>query len=336
MSLRQSCLFTPLTIRGTTLRNRVVLPPMVRFTPPMSPEVTNTGGEITDAVIDYYRQLAMGMGMIVVEATCIDPGGRAWPNGLNAYADEHIPGLARLAAAIRAEGCVAAIQLAHAGPQAAPDMVGGQTVGPSAVRPGAGAMLPRELTIPEIEAIQEHFADGAARMVEAGFQAVDLHGAHGYLLDSFLSRARNQRTDRYGGDVAGRSRLMAEACRRVVERVGGRILVGCRFSLFNKLPGEFDSAETEVLVKALQAAGLDFLDVSTNHAFRGWFGSERTLGQWIKGMTDLPIIAVGGLVPPEDAERVIAEGHADMAAIGRATLDDPHWAEHAREALCDA
>jgi 2,4-dienoyl-CoA reductase-like NADH-dependent reductase (Old Yellow Enzyme family) len=309
---------------------------MVRFTPSMSPEVANTGGEITDAVIDYYRQRAIGMGMIVVEATCIDPGGRAWEDGLNAYADEHVPGLSRLAAAIRAEGCLACIQIVHAGPQASPELVGGRTVGPSAVRPSAAATLPRALTVAEIETIQLRFVEGAARVASAGFQAVDLHGAHGYLLDSFLSRARNSRTDQYGGDVAGRSRLMAETCRRVVEGVGARILVGCRFSLFNKLPGEFGRAETEALVHELQAAGIDFLDISTGGVFKGWFGSERTIGQWIKGMTTLPIVVAGDLVTPHDAERTIAEGHADMAAVGRATLTEPGWAQRAREALSPA
>jgi 2,4-dienoyl-CoA reductase-like NADH-dependent reductase (Old Yellow Enzyme family) len=328
-------LFSPLTIRDVTLRNRVVLPPMVRFTPSMSPEVTNTGGEITPAVIEYYRQRAAGMGMVVVEATCIDPGGRTWADGLNAYADEHLPGLVRLAWAIRREGCVACVQIVHGGPQASPELVG-QTVGPSSVRPSAAGALPRELTVAELGAIQQHFVDGAARLADAGFQAVDLHGAHGYLLDSFLSRARNNRTDRYGGDVVGRSRMLAETLRRVVDKVRGRILVGCRFSLFNKLPGEFGITETQALVRELEGAGADFLDVSTGGVFKGWFETVRTIGQWIRGMTELPVIVAGELVTPQDAERAIAEGHGDMAAVGRATLTEPDWAGRARTELCAA
>ncbi len=327
-----SLLFEPITIGTATLRNRIALPPMVRFAPPMSPEITNTGGEITDRVIEHYRQRAAGMGMITVEATCIDPGGRTWANGLNAHADEHLPGLARLAAAIRAEGCLACVQIVHGGPHASTELVG-QTVGPSAVRPSPSAPLPRELTLAEIGAIRQRFVEGADRVVRAGFQAVDLHGAHGYLLDSFLSAARNQRTDIYGGDIAGRVRLMAETCAQVVAAVGSRALVGCRFSLFNKQPGEIGLEETRVVVNALAAAGLDFLDLSSGGVFKPWFGESRGIGQWVKSLTDLPVIVAGDLVTPQDAERALAEGHGDVTAIGRAALSDPQWAEHARATL---
>ncbi|NLG29011.1 MAG: NADH:flavin oxidoreductase [Chloroflexi bacterium] len=332
-----SLLFTPLKIRDLTLPNRLVLPPMVRFSPPMSPEVTNTDGAVTPALIEHYRQrAAAGTGLIIVEATCVDPEGRNWKQGLNAYDDSAIAPLAQLAGAIRAEGSVAAIQIVHGGPQSSPALTGRPPVGPSALQANASSATPRALSIAEIEAIQERFSDAAERVVAAGFQVVEVHGAHGYLLDSFLSRARNQRSDAYGGDVPGRARFMVETCARVMQRVAGRALVTCRFSLFNKEPGEFEAAEIGQLVAGLESANLDLLDLSTNGVYRPWPGAGQSLGRIVRSQTRLPVIAASGLVTPQDAERALAEGHADLAAVGRAALTDPLWATHAREALAQS
>lgn len=329
-----SRLFTPISVGDLELRNRVIMPPMVRFVPSMPPEVAKTQGEVTNAVLDHYRRrAAAGTAMIIVEATCVDRGGRAWEDGLLAYEDQHIPALARLADAIKAEGAKACIQLVHAGPQASPTVMEHDTVGPSAIRPTEKGTVPRALTVEEIHAIQENFAKAAARVAKAGFDAVDLHGAHGYLLDSFLSARRNQRTDQYGGSLDGRMRLMLETCRTVINRVGDQVAVGCRFSIFNKLDEGFAATDLEALVGGLTATGLDFLDVSANHSFRGYFDSDITIGQWVKRSTELPIIITGGMIKPEHAERAIVEGHGDMAGIGRAMLTDPDWTQHALEAL---
>lgn len=329
-----SALFTPLTVKHVHFRNRIAMPPMVRLVPAMSRELTETGGQVTDPVIEHYRRrAAAGTSLIIVEATAVDPGGRVWPQGLNAYADEHIPGLARLAEAIRAEGAVAAIQLVHGGAQGSRELSGGELVGPSAVAAEDSSAIPRALTIAEIQAIEERFAAAAARAVAAGFQAVELHGAHGYLLDSFLSRQTNRRTDAYGGDLAGRMRFLLETCRQVKVCLAGRALLDCRISIFNKRDEGLTAADFAQLLRGLEGAGIDLLHISTDGAFKGYFGGAKTIGQWAKESTAVPVIVAGGLRRPQQAERAIAEGHADLAAVGTAMLKDGDWSRHAQAAL---
>ncbi len=329
-----SLLFSPLQVKTLAFPNRIAMPPMVRFHPPMSAEVTDTHGKVTPAVVDYYRRrAAAGVGLIIVEATAAVAGGRVWEQGLNAYADEHIPGLARLAEAIRAEGAVPGIQLVHGGPQADPALCGGEIVGPSAVPAEEGATLPKPLAAEEIAGIQESFARAAQRVVEAGFRVVELHGAHGYLLDSFLSVERNRRTDAYGGDLGGRMRFLVETCARVHRQLAGRALLDCRISPFGHLDAGFGPADLAQLLRGLEGAGVEIVHLSTEGALKGYWGAEKTVGQWAKGYTRLPIIVAGGLRRPESAERAIAEGHADLAAVGTAMIKHADWAQKAREAL---
>jgi len=321
-----SALFTPISIHDCTFRNRVVMPPMVMGS-------GNDDGVVTEETLAHYGARAeAGVGLIIVEATTVDARGRCWARGLNAYADAHKPGLGRLAGRIVAAGAVASVQLVHGGPQGTAALCG-ETVGPSAVAPSADRPAPRALTIPEILLIEDCFADAAARAMAAGFDMVEIHGAHGFLLDSFLSPRRNTREDDYGGTPAGRMRALLETCRRVRTRLGPTPLLCCRISLFNHLAEGFSADDLYLLVNGLEQAGIDLLHVSTDGAFNGYFGTEKTIGQWVKECTALPIIVAGGLGHPAAAERAVAEGHADFAAVGHALLDDPAWARHAREAL---
>jgi len=162
---------------------------------------------------------------------------------------------------------------------------------------------------------------------------VEVHGAHGFLLDSFLITQRNRRSDAYGGSLAGRMRFLVETCKQVRVRIGSLALLGCRISIFNKLDEGFSQEDLAQLVQGLEKASVDVLHVSTDEAFKGYFGTRKTIGQWVKELTGLPIIVAGGLGDPARAERLVAEGHADLAAVGRAMLQDPEWTRHAREAL---
>ena len=322
-----SILFSPITIKQITFRNRVVMPPMVR-------EQGDSDGCVTAAVLENYsRRAHAGTGTLIVEATAVDETSRVWDGGLCAYVGRHLTGLARLAECIHAKGAIALIQLVHGGPQASPRVSGHETVGPSAVRPSAEEPVPRALTVEEIQAIEDRFADAAVLAIEAGFDGVEIHGAHGYLLDSFLSAQRNRRTDAYGGSLEGRQRMLVETCRRIRARIGTQALLDCRISIFNKLSEGFTAADLRVLIDALGTIGLDLLHVSTDGAFKGYFGTQKSIGKWVKEMTCLPIIVAGGLDQPADAERALAEGHADLVAIGSAMLDDSSWTEHARQAL---
>jgi len=329
-----SVLFTPIRISGLECPNRIVMPPMVRGTPSMPRDVVETDGRVTDAVVEHYRRrAAAGTGMIIVEATAVDEHGRVWQHGLNAYADAHTPDLARLAAAIRAEGAIAAIQLVHGGPQSSPGLTGVPAVGPSAVSLSAERVPPRALSVREIEGIERRFAEAAVHAADAGFQVVEVHGAHGFLLDSFLMARRNQRTDAYGGSVAGRMRFLLETCRGVRTRLAGRALLGCRISLFNKRDEGFSRQDLAELVRGLEEAGVELLHVSTDGVFRGVFGGQQTIGRCVKDLTAVPVIVAGGVTDASHAERLVAEGHADLAAVGRAMLKDADWVLHAREAL---
>lgn len=329
-----SALFSPITIKHVKFRNRVVMPPMVCAAMPGLVQGAPVEGVASDASVEHYaRRARAGTGLIIVEATAVDEGGRCWKAGLGAYADRHVPGLKRLAQAIHSGGAVAGIQLVHGGPQGSPELCAGGLVGPSDVAATESQPQVRALSVEEIHTIQKRFADAAGRAAEAGFDLVEVHGAHGFLLDSFLMAARNRRTDEYGGTVEGRMRMLLETCRRVRQRIGERTLLDCRISIFNKRDEGFTASDLEKLVRGLEGAGVDVIHVSTDGAFRGYFGAERTIGQWAKQFTNLPIIVAGGLGNPADAERLIADGHADFAAVGSAMLSDPEWTRHAAEQL---
>jgi 2,4-dienoyl-CoA reductase-like NADH-dependent reductase (Old Yellow Enzyme family) len=341
-------LFSPLTIRHLTLRNRVAMPPMVCAVVPALGMRANDDGTVTEGLLAHYaRRAKAGTGLIIVEAAAVDPAGRCWLGGIGAYDDAHAPGLAALAKAIRDAGAVAAIQLVHGGPQGSSELNGGVNVGPSPLELPGRAGPCRALTLDEIAAVQDRFAAAAHRCAQAGFQVIELHAAHGFLLDSFLMKTRNLRTDEYGGSRANRMRMLLETCDRVKARLGGRALLDCRISVFNKREEGDPVERLEALVRALAAAGVDVLHLSTDGALNPARHVEPemgrtagavtetfpTLGQIIKAAVDLPLIVAGGLGDPDDANRAIRDGHADLAAVGRAMLDDPEWTEHAYQAL---
>ena len=329
-----SALFSPMTVKRFTFRNRVVLPPMVCVVRPELAHYAGVEGVVSEVSIEHYaRRAQAGTGLIMVEATAVDEGGRCWEGAMGAYADRHLPGLARLAERIHEAGAVAGIQLVHHGPQGSPDLAPDGLVGPSDAAPTGSRPAVRGLTVEEIHAIEGRFEEAAERVVQAGFDLVEVHAAHGFLLDSFLLQARNRRQDEYGGDLDGRMRIVLETCRRIRRRIGGGPLLTCRTCLFNKREEGFGAEDLETLVGGLEEAGNDLLDVSTDGVFKGWFGSPRSLGQWVKGMTGLPVIAAGGLGDARDAERAVSEGHADFAAVGTAMLDDADWTRRAREEL---
>jgi len=317
-----SALFSPITLNGITVRNRVAMPPMVCAVMPALGVHADDAGGVTPGLLDHYaRRARAGCGMIIVEATAVDPGGRCWRGGLGAYTDQQVPGLRQLAECIHAEGALASIQLVHGGPQSSVELSGKKT-------------FPADLSVEEIQTIEGRFADAAARCVDAGFDAVEIHGAHGFLLDAFLSTQRNTRTDAYGGSLDRRMQMLLETCHKVRSRIAGDALLDCRISVFNHLDEGFSAADFRQLVSALEATDLDLLHLSImDGALNDYFGTGKTLGQQAKEITALPIIVAGKLGDPHDAERAIADGHADFAAVGSAMLKDPDWVVHAREVL---
>jgi 2,4-dienoyl-CoA reductase-like NADH-dependent reductase (Old Yellow Enzyme family) len=321
-----SALFSPIQVKDVRFRNRVVMPPMVTL-------LADEAGRVTDDLVEHYLPRARaGTALIIVEATCVDEKGRIWERGIGAWSDDHVSGLARLAGAIKGEGAVAGIQLVHGGPQTSVELCG-ERLGPSEADPPQGGPRPRAMTVAEIRAAQQSFVSAAARCAEAGFDLVEVHGAHDYLLDSFVSAATNQRTDEYGDAFRNRIRNLVETCARVKDRAGDKPLVCCRFSIFNKEPGEWGTQDLELLVGELKRAGVDVLHASTDGALKPCLGTGETIGRLVKRATDLPIIVAGGLGNPHFAERAVADGHADFAAIGQAMFDDTDWTIRAKGAL---
>ncbi|MHB1005367.1 MAG: FAD-dependent oxidoreductase [Chloroflexota bacterium] len=330
-------LFQPLDLRGLRLRNRINMAPMV----------TNYGtsrGEVTDRLIAYYAARAHGgAGLITLEATVVSPNGRSFTHNVCIYDDAFVPGLTALAEAVHAGGAKLATELYHAGRRTSTAVARSQPVGPSAVPPKGGE-TPRELSRAEIEAIQADFVRGARRAKAAGFDAVTLHAAHGYLINAFLSPLANKRTDRYGGDLAGRARFGLEIAERVRAEVGDDFPVLCRVSGSELIDGGLDLADMRQVAAWYEAAGIDAIDVSagtietahvTSHYMMYPRGLLVPLAAGIKQGVSIPVFAVGRINNPEMAEGIIAEGKADAVTMGRALIADPELPNKARAGQVD-
>ncbi len=345
-------LFTPLTIRGVTIPNRTVLAPMVQY--------RALGGVPTDFHMVHLGKFALGrFGVVMTEATAVEPRGRVGHSCPGIWHDDQIIAWRRITDYIRREGSVPAMQLAHAGRKAATYRAidGGKpydaksadaglpawpVVGPTTEPVGAGYQTPHQLSAEEIAGITRAFADGARRADAAGFDIVEIHGAHGYLLASFLSAVSNTRNDGYGGDRAGRMRFPLEVARAV------RAVWPASKPLFFRVSSEdgaggWSIEDTVVLAQALKQAGVDVVDCSSG----GLTGSavaapiKRYPGfqvPYAKAVREAGVasMAVGLILDGAQAEAILQDGAADLIAIGREALRDPFWPVHAAEALgCD-
>ncbi|MGE0713850.1 MAG: FAD-dependent oxidoreductase [Alphaproteobacteria bacterium] len=329
-------LFQPTRIGGLALPNRIVMAAM-------ETNLADADGFVTPALLAHYRtRAAGGPAMVTVEYTCVESGlGKGSAIQLAIDDDAHIEGHRRLASAIRAEGAAACLQLHHAGRQTSPRFIGGRRpVASSEHESPMFRTTPRALDDAEIEALVAAFAAAAARAAEAGYDAVELHGAHGYLLGQFLSPWTNRRDDRWGGDAARRLAFPMRVTAAVKAAIGARPLVW-RMSAAELVPGGLPPEEAEAAAIALVAAGADAIHVSTGVAERldanvdpiaapeGWrLVHARRIRRALAGRA--PVIAVGVLRRPELAEAAIAEGAADLVALGRALLADPQWPAKAR------
>lgn len=345
-------LFTPLTIRGVTLPNRTVLAPMVQY--------RALGGVPTEFHMVHLGKFALGrFGVVMTEATAVEPRGRVGHGCPGIWHDDQIPAWRRITDYIRREGSVSAMQLAHSGRKGATHRAidGGKAydavdaanglpswpvIGPTSEPPGPGYQLPTQMTEADIAQVTQAFADGARRADAAGFDIVEIHGAHGYLLATFLSAISNTRNDGYGGDRAGRMRFPLEVARAV------RAVWPAHKPLFFRVSSEDGAGgwtveDTVAFAQALKAAGVDVVDCSSG----GLTGSAVTAPiprypgfqvPYAKAVRDAGVasMAVGLILDGPQAEAILQEGSADLIAIGREALRDPFWPVHAAEALgCD-
>jgi 2,4-dienoyl-CoA reductase-like NADH-dependent reductase (Old Yellow Enzyme family) len=326
-------LLSPLSFAGLTLRNRIVMPPM--WSGQAKPD-----GQVTDQIVEYHRvRAAAGCGLITVEHSFVHPGGRHSATQIGVHDDRMIPGLGRLAAAIKGEGAVACLQITHAGSRTSSAVLGRRTVGPSAVRHPRerDGEVPEELTPRGIAEVVAAFGAAAARARAAGFDAVEIHAAHGFLLSQFLSPLCNHRTDEYGGSPDGRHRIHLQVVAEVRRRIGRDRAIFIRLGACDEMTGGLTLDEGCATAARLADAGVDLISISG-----GLQGSELTgrgpgyfvpYAAAIKSFVSIPIMVTGGIADPAQADRIVRNGQADLIGIGRAMLNDAAWARKAIEVL---
>lgn len=313
------------------------------FMAPMGTRLASEVGGVTQRQIDYYAERAKGgVGTIITEVTCVDyPIGVTGPTNLCLHDHGYIAGHNELVEAVHTYGAKIISQLVHAGRQTRPASIKGmQPVAPSAIPCKFINAMPRELTTGETEEIVAKFIEAAVRVKTAGYDGVELHGAHGYLIAQFMSAASNHRKDRYGGDLLGRMSFPLEIIRGVRKEVGPDFPLLFRFSAEEFVEGGRDLEESKQVARILEEAGVDVLDVSAGayesmptmiepmSYAQGW---KIYLAESIKKVVKIPVIGVGAIRTPEVAEGILRDGSADFISLGRALLADPYWPRKARE-----
>ncbi len=317
-----------------TLPNRVVLPAM-------GVNLAARDGAVTDDIIAFYEARARGgAGLIITEVTRVVGGaGVSDPCQLAAYRPSDIAGLQRLADAVHKHGAALLIQLQHPGREASPEVAGEQPVAPSAIASPVSGHLPRALSTDECKEMVNRFVAAAHIARAAGADGVELHAAHGYLLNEFLSPAMNLRTDAYGGSFESRMRLVREVIEGI--RAGlGAFPVSVRINAEEALPGGIDLAEGVRIAAALEAAGADAINVSCYNALciePGTYpeGSKRHLSEAVKRTVKIPVISVSNIKEPDSAEALLRDGVCDFVGVGRAQLADADWCGKAFSSRAD-
>ena len=341
--IMSSTLFSPIRLGGVELENRIVVAPMCQY--------SAVDGCATDWHIAHLGMLAnSGAGLVIVEATGVERHGRITHGCMGLYSDDNEIALKRVIDFCRRAGSAKfGIQLAHAGRKGSSQRPweGGtflrphedpwDTIAPSAIPFAPGWHTPAAMTPDDLGRVRDAFVAAARRAVRIGFDAIELHMAHGYLLHSFLSPVSNQRADHYGGALDNRMRFPREITEAVREAVPHTAALGARITGSDWIEGALSPAEAVICAKTLKTAGLDYVDVSSggispdarNPTTPGY---NVPIAAQVRG-TGIATRAVGLIMTPEQAEAIVADGKADMVSLARALLDDPHWGWHAARVL---
>jgi 2,4-dienoyl-CoA reductase-like NADH-dependent reductase (Old Yellow Enzyme family) len=344
--------FAPLTLRGVTLPHRIGVSPMCMY--------SSLDGQATDFHLVHLGRFALGgAGLVLMEATAIDPRGRISHHDAGIWSDAHVPALRRIAEFLLAHGAVPGIQLGHAGRRAAVrepwhagapldenDAAAGRGPwpldAPSTLPAGPGWPLPHALDEDEIGASVALWTGAVRRAADAGFRVVELHGAHGYLLHSFLSPLANVRSDTYGGTADRRMRYPLEVVRAVRHALPDDVVLSYRVSAVDGVDGGLDVDDTVLFASRLAAEGVDLVDTSsggittdrtTDSRVRRRFAFHADFSRAIRDGAGIPVATVGLVVDPEQAALLVERRDADVVLLGREMLDDPNWVHHARRAL---
>jgi 2,4-dienoyl-CoA reductase-like NADH-dependent reductase (Old Yellow Enzyme family) len=330
-------LLSPLTIRGVTLRNRIVMAPMCQYS-------AEEGMANDWHLVHLGSRAAGGVSLVIVEATSVTWDGRITPGDVGIWTDAHIEPLARIASFVHSQGAIAGIQLAHAGRKASSDLPwkgghalktaaegGWPVVAPSPIPFNDGDPLPIELDEKGIDGIVDAFEAGARRALKAGFKVLEIHAAHGYLLHEFLSPLSNKRTDQYGGSLDNRIRLLLRVTERLRGLMPDDLPLFVRISATDWVEGGWDIEQSVELCKRLKPVGVDLIDVSTGALVPTaripvGKGYQVPCARRIHDDADIKTGAVGMITDPQHADEIITGGDADVVLIARELLRDPYWA----------
>ncbi|WP_201323865.1 NADH:flavin oxidoreductase/NADH oxidase [Pseudanabaena sp. lw0831] len=338
-----NALFDSFQQRGVTFRNRIGVSPMCQY--------SSQDGLASDwHLVHLVSRAVGGAGLVFTEAAAVEPLGRISLGDLGIWADEQIPMLAKIAKLIQEAGAVAGIQLAHAGRKAssATPWAGGspltkaeggwQPLAPSAIAFNDESPVPTVLTLEGIESIKQSFIQAAQRSIEAGFQAIEIHAAHGYLLHEFLSPLSNHRTDRYGDSFEGRIRLLTEIVQAVRAILPDQLPLWVRISATDWAEGGWDLEQSIALSQILKNAGVDLVDCSTGGLIPSvkiptGSGYQVPFSDRIRQKTGIATAAVGMITTPIQADQIIRSGQADIVLLARELLRDPYWPHRAAKEL---
>ncbi len=336
-------LFEPLKIRNVTFRNRVFVSPMCQY--------SSNEGVATDWHFVHLGSRAVGgAGLVMVEATAVSPEGRISPQDSGIWTDAQAASFLRITRFIKEQGAVPGVQLAHAGRKASTDQPwngggpvpiergGWKPIAPSAIPFDAGHPMPKAMTESDIDSLVEHFVAAARRSADAGFEMVELHAAHGYLLHEFLSPLSNHRTDQYGGSLANRMRLPLRVAAAVREIWPSGLPMFVRISATDWAEGGWDLAQSIELSKELKKIGIDLIDCSSgalvpNVKIPVGPGFQVPFAEAIRREAGIMTGAVGMITDAHQAEAILADGKADAVLLARKLLNDPYWPLHAAKEL---
>jgi NADPH2 dehydrogenase len=300
--------------------------------PPMHTGLATSNGAVTSRLIEHYVRRSKALGLLIVEHSYVSPDGKLGERQLGIYDDKLVLGLKKLSKSVHAVGTPVVIQINHAGSRTSKEVIGMKPVAPSSDESA------RELHIGEIEALVDAFAVAAGRAMKAGFDGVEVHGAHGFLLNQFFSPLANRRRDSYGGSLENRMSFPLEVVERVKEKIGGKFLL-YRLGADDLDPEGTRIEDSQKFAVRLEETGVDIIDVSGGlggsrpEQLQGRQGYFIPQAQKIKKVVGVPVVGVGGITEPQFADKLIREGRVDLVAVGRELLKDPDWALEAIETL---
>lgn len=324
----------PIKVGKLTLNNRLVMPPMAT-------SKAEADGKVSQDIIDYYAEKSEGgyISLIIIEHSFIMPVGKASEQQMSIAEDSMVERLKDLAEVIHKNGSKAVMQINHAGSAASEEVIGNTPVGPSAVPNPRRGNIPRELTAAEIADVVQGFTKAARRVKEAGFDGVEIHSAHGYLLNQFFSPLSNKRTDEYGGDIYGRIHIHIQIIEAVRIEVGDDFPILLRLGASDFIDGGITIEDSQIAAREFEKAGISMLDISGGFSgynvadLAGHQGYFAPLTEAIKKVVSIPVILTGGITDINTAEQLLAEGKTDLIGVGRAILKDSKWAQKSIESL---